>query len=72
MYLRYYSLPNREGKGVGTVSKELNELNNIFGRTYKAPSDMKRGLKKKILEDKFDDLTPSNFFDVESGKYRDF
>jgi len=158
MYLRYYSLPNREGKGVGKVSKELDELNNIFGTTYKAPSDMQRGLnrgineiekitgeviscfyhkaekkfifgwhqkekypnlripyervdefiewylvhhkelkinsvikyksglKKKILEDKFDDLdtlyrgmlkwkydlTPSDFFDVESGRYRNF
>ena len=158
MYLRYYSLPNREGKGVGKVSKELNELNNIFSTTYKAPSDMKRGLnrgineiekitgeliscfyhkaekkfifgwhqkekypnlripydrvdeliewylehkkelkiksilkyrvglKKKILEDKFDDLdtfyrgmmkwkhnlNPNNFFDVQSGKYRNF
>jgi len=158
MYLRYYSLPNREGKGVGKISKELNELNNIFSTTYKAPSDMKRGLnrgineiekitgeliscfyhkaekkfifgwhqkekypnlripyeridefiewylvhhkelkinsvikyksglKKKILEDTFDDLdtlyrgmlkwkydlNPSDFFDVESGRYRDF
>jgi len=158
MYLRYYSLPNREGKGVGKISKELNELNNIFSTTYKAPSDMKRGLnrgineiekitgeliscfyhkaekkfifgwhqkdkypklripyervdefiewylvhhkelkinsvikyksglKKKILEDKFDDLdtfyrgmlkwkydlTPSDFFDVKSGRYRNF
>jgi len=158
MYLRYYSLPNREGKGVGKISKELNELNNIFSTTYKAPSDMKRGLnrgineiekitgeliscfyhkaekkfifgwhqkekyphlripyervnefiewyvvhheelrinsvikyksglKKKILEDKFDDLdtfyrgmlkwkydlTPSDFFDIESGRYWNF
>ncbi len=46
----------------------------------------KSGLKKKILEDKFDDLdtlyrgmlkwkydlNPSDFFDVESGKYQDF
>jgi len=50
MYLRYYSLPNREGKGVGKVSKELNELNNIFSTTYKAPSDMKRGLNRGINE----------------------
>jgi len=50
MYLRYYSLPNREGKGVGKISKELNELNNIFSTTYKAPSDMKRGLDRGINE----------------------
>ena len=50
LYLRYYSLPNREGKGVGKISKELEELNNIFGTTYKAPSDMKRGLDRGIKE----------------------
>jgi len=50
MYLRYYSLPNREGKGVGKISKELVELNNIFGTIYKAPSDMKRGLDRGINE----------------------
>jgi hypothetical protein len=50
MYLRYYSLPNREGKGVGKVSKELDELNNIFGTSYKAPSDMQRGLNRGINE----------------------
>jgi len=50
MYLRYYSLPNREGKGVGKISKELVELNNMFGTIYKAPSDMKRGLDRGINE----------------------
>jgi len=158
MYLRYYSLPNREGKGVGKISKDMDELNKIFGTTYKSPSDMKRGLnrgineiekitketincfynkiekkfiftwhqkekypklripynridelidwylqhnkelkinsilkykaglKKKIIEDEFNELdklyrgmlqwkynlTPNDYFDVESGKYRDF
>ena len=158
MYLRYYSLPNKEGKGVGKISKSKEHLNKIFGTTYKAPSDMKRGidrgineiekitgeliscfyhkaekkfifgwhqkekylnlripyeridefiewylmhkkelkihsilkyrvgLKKKILEDKFDDLdsfyrgmlkwkydlNPNDFFDVTTGKYRNF
>lgn len=158
MYLRYYSLPNKEGKGVGKITKDMEELNNIFGTTYKAPSDMKRGLdrgikeidkiteeliscfyhkpervfifgwhqqekypnlripyrrinefiewylshhselkissilkykqglKKKIIADEFNDLdssyrgmlqwkyslNPSDYFDVESGKYRDF
>jgi len=50
MYLRYYSLPNREGKCVGKITKEIHELNNIFGTTYKAPSDMKRGLDRGIKE----------------------
>jgi len=158
MYKRYYSLPNSEGKGVGKITKSLNDLNKTFGTTYKSPSELKRGLdrglkeiekitgeliscfyhkpekkfifgwhqkekypklripydrideliewylehkkelkiksvlkykvglKKKILEDKFDDLdtfyrgmikwkydlNSSDFFDVESGRYRDF
>jgi hypothetical protein len=50
MYLRYYSLPNREGKGVGKITKDMEELNSIFGTTYKAPSDMKRGLDRGIKE----------------------
>ena len=50
MYLRYYSLPNREGKGVGKISKDMDELNKIFGTTYKSPSDMKRGLNRGIKE----------------------
>lgn len=38
MYMRYYSLPNREGKGVGKVSKTLEELNSMFGTKYKHSS----------------------------------
>ena len=158
MYKRYYSLPNKEGAGVGKISKSLSALNEIFGTTYKTPSEMKRGidrgineiekitgelissfyhkaekkfifgwhqkekypklripypridefiewylehnkelkinsvlkyksgLKKKILEDEFNDLdsfykgmlkwkydlNPNDFFDVRSGKYRNF
>jgi hypothetical protein len=168
MYLRYYHLPNREGKGIGKISKSLEELNNMFGTNYKHPSKLlnmkitptktiapinrglneiekitketigcfynkierkfifawhqkekypklripynridelidwylkhnkelkinsipkyKAGLKKKIIEDEFNELdklykgmlqwkynlTPSDYFDVESGRYRDF
>ena len=50
MYLRYYSLPNKEGKGVGTISKDIEELNKIFGTTYKAPSDIKRGIDRGVKE----------------------
>ena len=50
MYLRYYSLPNKEGKGVGKISKTKEHLNLTFGTTYKAPSDMKRGIDRGIKE----------------------
>jgi len=50
MYLRYYSLPNKEGKGVGKISKTKEHLNLIFGTNYKAPSDMKRGIDRGINE----------------------
>lgn len=50
MYLRYYSLPNREGKGVGKITKSKDELNRIFGTTYKAPSDIKRGIERGLKE----------------------
>lgn len=50
MYLRYYSLPNREGKGIGAISKDIEELNKIFGTTYKAPSDIKRGIDRGLKE----------------------
>jgi len=168
MYLRYYHLPNKEGRGVGKIAKSLDELNSMFGTNYKHPSKLlnmnltnvktvapvnrgineiekitgeliscfynklekkfifgwhqkekypklripyeridefiewylihhkelkinsilkyKSGLKKKILEDRFDDLdtlykgmlkwkydlNPSDFFDIESGRYRNF
>ena len=50
MYKRYYSLPNKEGAGVGKISKSLNDLNEIFGTTYKTPSEMKRGIDRGIKE----------------------
>lgn len=34
MYKRYYSLPNKEGFGIGKVEKSLDELNKIFGTNY--------------------------------------
>lgn len=50
MYLRYYSLPNNEGKGVGKISKSINELNEMFGTSYGTPSEMKRGLDRGVKE----------------------
>lgn len=50
MFIRYYHLPNREGKGVGAVPKEMDELNMIFGTEYTHPSTMMRGLKRGLDE----------------------
>jgi hypothetical protein len=50
MYLRYYRLPNREGKEVGAIKKTIEYLNQIFGTTYKNQSEMKRGIDRGINE----------------------
>ena len=50
MYLRYYSLPNKEGKGVGKVSKTKEELNNMFGTNYKYQSKMMEGINRGLNE----------------------
>jgi hypothetical protein len=50
MYLRYYRLPNREGKEVGAIKKTIEYLNQIFGTTYKTQSEMKRGIDRGIKE----------------------
>jgi len=50
MFVRYYHLPNREGAGVGTVSKTLDELNKIFDSHYKQPSDIMKGIKRGLKE----------------------
>ncbi|HHD80540.1 MAG TPA: RepB family plasmid replication initiator protein [Campylobacterales bacterium] len=50
MYLRYYSLPNNEGKGTGKISKKIDYLNKMFGTAYKTPSEIKRGIDRGIKE----------------------
>jgi hypothetical protein len=50
MFIRYYHLPNREGNGVGTISKEINDLNTVFGTEYTQPSQMMRGVKRGLEE----------------------
>jgi hypothetical protein len=50
MYKRYYSLPNHEGKGVGKIAKSIDDLNQIFGSSYKTPSEMKRGIDRGVKE----------------------
>jgi len=50
MFVRYYHLPNKEGQGVGTVSKSMNELNKVFDTSFKHPSKMKEGLSRGLKE----------------------
>ncbi len=50
MYLRYYHLPNREGKEVGAIKKSIDNLNRLFGTEYKTPSEMKRGIDRGLNE----------------------
>jgi len=50
MFKRYESLPNHEGKGVGTVAKSMDELNKMFGTNYKHPSKMKEGIDRGLRE----------------------
>jgi len=50
MFVRYYHLPNREGAGVGTISKNIDELNKTFDSHYKQPSELLRGIKRGLKE----------------------
>lgn len=50
MFVRYYHLPNREGKGIGTVNKSIDELNKTFDSHYKQPSELMRGIKRGLKE----------------------
>jgi len=50
MYLRYYRLPNREGKEVGMITKDIDYLNKMFDTTYKTQSEMKRGIDRGLKE----------------------
>ena len=50
MFLRYYRLPNREGKEVGTIRKDFESLNNKFCTNHKHPSKMMEGINRGILE----------------------
>jgi len=50
MYLRYYSMPNKIDKSLGTVKKTLQELNDKFGTNHKHISKMKEGIDRGINE----------------------
>ncbi|MCF6244373.1 MAG: replication initiation protein [Sulfurovum sp.] len=70
MYLRYYGLPNRVGKDVGTISKNIDELNEKFGTKHKYASKMLEGLERGTKE--INDLTGEEifcFYDKPSKKF---
>lgn len=50
MYLRYYSMPNRIDKHLGTITKNLDELNDKFGTKHKHASKMLEGMNRGIHE----------------------
>lgn len=50
MYLRYYSMPNRIDKHLGTITKTLDELNDKFGTKHKHASKMMEGMNRGIQE----------------------
>jgi len=50
MYLRYYSLPNKQGEGIGTISLTIQDLNEMFGTAYTTPSEIKRGIERGLKE----------------------
>jgi len=70
MFMRYYNLPNKEGKGVGTVAKSLTELNNMFGTTYKTKSEILRGIERGLKEiQKISFELVTCFFDEKKQKF---
>ncbi len=70
MFMRYYNLPNKEGKGVGTIAKSLTELNNMFGTTYRTKSEILRGIERGIKEiEKITFELVTCFFDENKQKF---
>ncbi len=64
LYKRYYSLPNHKGEGVGTVAKNIDELNNIFGTSFKHVSDMLKGINRGLSEiEKNTSVLMTGFYD---------
>jgi len=50
MFIRYYHLPNKEGKGVGMVTKSMDDLNKVFDTSFKHPSKILEGLNRGLKE----------------------
>jgi len=70
MFMRYYNLPNKKGKGIGTISKSLNQLNEMFGTSYKTQSEIKRGIDRGLSEiQKITEESISCFYDMQENKF---
>lgn len=70
MITRYYHLPNKEGKGVGTISKSITQLNIMFGSSYKTKSELKRGIDRGLSEiKKITEEHITCFFDHKKNKF---
>ena len=70
MYIRYYNLPNKEGKGVGTVAKSFTELNNMMGTNYKNKSEIFRGINRGLAEiSKITQEIVNCFYDEKKQKF---
>lgn len=50
MYLRYYSIPNKVDSKMGTIKKDILELNAKFGTKHKHASKMLEGITRGITE----------------------
>lgn len=50
MYLRYYSMPNKIDSQMGTIKKDLTELNDKFGTNHKHASKMLEGINRGLKE----------------------
>ncbi len=50
MYLRYYSMPNKIDKQLGTIQKSMSDLNDKFGTKHKHASKMLEGMNRGLKE----------------------
>jgi hypothetical protein len=50
MYLRYYSMPNKIDKTLGTIKKDIHELNDKFGTKHKHASKLLEGIDRGLSE----------------------
>jgi len=50
MYLRYFSMPNKIDSKIGTIEKDIDELNSKFGTKHKHASKMMEGINRGLKE----------------------
>ena len=70
MYLRYYSMPNKIDKRLGTIKKDMNELNDKFGTKHKHASKMLEGINRGLKE--ITSLVGENIYCFYDKSYRQF